>query len=179
MVASPVAWASDGTEAFEAKVLELINAQRMLAGLQALWQDTSLQAAADAHSLDMAANNCFSHDSCNGTSFATRVRGYYSANTSLGEIIAAGYATPEAVVAGWMNSPGHRANILGDAYKVAGVGLVNGTANSSYRTYWTVDFGGATTSTSVQPVLVPEASSWVMMAMGLVGIAAVRRARSA
>lgn len=101
--------------------------------------------------------------------WSTRIQGYYNENTALGEIIAAGYATAESVVAGWMNSPGHKANILDASFKVAGVGLVSGVAGSNYPTYWTVDFGGKTTSrTVVQPV--PEASTWTLMLLGLAAV---------
>ena len=169
VLSSPAVMAADATDPLEAQVLTLINAERAALGLNALLLDLGLDQAAEAHSLDMATHSCFSHDSCNGTLWSTRIKGYYNENTALGEIIGAGYATAEAVVAGWMNSPGHKANILDASFKVAGVGLVNGVVGSAYQTYWTVDFGGKTTSqTVVQPV--PEASSWALMALGLIGV---------
>ncbi|WP_342190492.1 CAP domain-containing protein [Paenibacillus macquariensis] len=54
-----------------------------------------------------------------------------------GENIAAGQTTPEEVTRVWMNSPGHRANILDPRFTDIGVGYVAGTATSQYRTYWT------------------------------------------
>ncbi len=71
-----------------------------------------------------------------------------------------------------MNSPGHRANILGDSFKVAGVALATG---GTYGTYWTVDFGGALTPASVSPV--PEPASYVLMGLGLAALGVVRRRR--
>ena len=61
-----------------------------------------------------------------------------------GENIAAGYASPEDVMDGWMNSQGHRANILNCAFRDIGVGyvyLANDTGQVNYRHYWTQDFG--------------------------------------
>ncbi|HRH18987.1 MAG TPA: CAP domain-containing protein [Aquabacterium sp.] len=168
-LSSPAVMAADATDPLEAQVLTLINAERAALGLDAVLLDLGLDQAAEAHSLDMATNRCFSHDSCNGGLWSTRIKGYYNENTALGEIIAAGYATAESVVAGWMNSPGHKANILDASFKVAGVGLVNGVTGSPYQTYWTVDFGGKTTSqTVVQPV--PEPSTWALMLLGLAAV---------
>lgn len=172
--APSVALAADATDAMEDQVLSLINIERAKAGLGAVLLDLGLDVAAEAHSLDLATNNCFSHDSCNGTNWATRIKGYYTPNTFLGEIIAAGQPDAASVVQAWMNSDGHRANILGANFTVAGVGLVNGLVGSQYRTYWTVDFGGATTSQTV-PANIPEPSSWALTLLGLSAIAAVRR----
>jgi uncharacterized protein YkwD len=171
------AFAADATDAFEDQVLILINAERAKAGLRAVLLDLGLDAAAEAHSLDLATNNCFTHDSCNGTNWATRIKGFYTPNTFLGEIIAAGQPDAASVVLAWMNSDGHRANILNNNFTVAGVGLVNGQVGSQYRTYWTVDFGGATTSQTV-PAAIPEPSTWALMLLGLGAMAAVRPRRS-
>jgi uncharacterized protein YkwD len=171
---SAPAWAADATDPFEAQVLSLINAERASAGLGVLLLDLGLDAAAEAHSLDLATSNCFSHDSCNGTNWATRIKTYYTPNTFLGEIIAAGQPDAASVVNAWMNSEGHRANILGANFKVAGVGLVNGLPGSDYRTYWTVDFGGATTSQTVSSAI-PEPATWALSMLGALALGAVRR----
>ena len=170
------AWAQalgDANGAIEAEVLRLINVERANVGLSALYLDLGLDAAAEAHSLDMATTPCFQHDSCNGGSWAARVQASYTAQSTIGEIIAGGFQTPADVVAGWMNSPGHKANILNSSFKVAGLAYAPSTVGT-YRTYWTVDFGGAVTSNTV---MVPEPATWALMGLGLVGIAGLRRSR--
>lgn len=126
---------SDAT--FEARVVKLTNDNRVKNGCAALRADTKLAAAAKAHSVDMATKNYFSHTAKDGSTFLVRSKraGYSNA---IGENIAWGYRTPEAVVTGWMNSPGHKANILNCKAKAIGVGLgkkADGTP------YWTQVFG--------------------------------------
>ena len=124
-------------EVAEAEVVELTNAERAANGCPALTADDRLATAARAHSADMAAQNYFDHVSKDGRSFVDRVRaaGYPSPGA---ENIAAGQRTAEAVVKGWMDSPGHRANILNCKLKALGVGLARG---GSYGWYWTQNFG--------------------------------------
>ncbi len=177
LFASPWAQAAevDANADIELAVLNLINIERANNGLSAVLLDMSLDAAAEAQSLDMATTPCFQHASCDGTSALTRIRSFYNWTTSVGEIIAAGQTTPEAVVNAWMNSPGHRANILNGSFRVAGVALAYGSVSSPYRTYWTVDFGGLITPSTVA---VPEPSTWALMGLGLLGMAwAARRNR--
>ncbi|MEU4447597.1 CAP domain-containing protein [Actinosynnema sp. NPDC050801] len=124
-------------ELAEAKVVELTNGQRAAHGCPALAADDRLAAAARAHSADMAAQNYFDHVSKDGRSFVDRVKaaGYPAPGA---ENIAAGQRTAEAVVKGWMDSPGHRANILNCKLKTLGVGMARG---GSYGIYWTQNFG--------------------------------------
>ena len=85
----------------------------------------------------MAAQNYFSHTSLDGRSPWQRMEAQgYTAGS--GENIAAGYSTPASVMTAWMNSSGHRANILNCSSKAIGVGIGKG---GSYGTYWTQDFG--------------------------------------
>jgi uncharacterized protein YkwD len=101
---------------------EQINLQRINAGLPLLTRDSRLTAAAEAHALDMATMGTLSHVGSSGYTVGTRVniQGYcYSVVT---ENIASGWKTVALVVRGWMESPGHRANILNPQVKEYGVG---------------------------------------------------------
>lgn len=156
---------------FEDEVVFLVNVQRAAVGLGALSMDTRLAAAAEAHSIDMATNGCFDHNSCNGGDWATRIFSFYP-NATIGENIAAGYLTAASVVDGWMNSPGHKANILSAAYQGIGVGYYT-LAGSPYTHYWTQDFGSLTPLAAV-----PEPESYAMLLAGLGLIGAIARRRS-
>jgi uncharacterized protein YkwD len=132
------------THPFVQQVLDLTNVQRQQAGLASLTLNQNLNASAQAHTNDMAFNDFFAHTGSNGSSFADRVRsaGYNYSFTA--ENIAAGYATPSSVVKAWMNSSGHRANILNPNLRELGVGfyfLENDPGTTTYRYYWTQNFG--------------------------------------
>jgi uncharacterized protein YkwD len=119
----------------EATVLELVNQERSKYDRPPLAGDNRLTAAARAHSRDMSDNNYFSHTSQDGRTVGQRITvAGYSWNRC-GENIARGYSSPEAVMLGWMNSDGHRSNILSADYCDLGVGYF-----SSGR-YWTQNFG--------------------------------------
>jgi uncharacterized protein YkwD len=120
-----------------AEVLRLVNAQRASAGCGALTVDSRLAAAAQAHSADMAANEYFSHTGRNGSDVGDRVdaAGYRWSN--VGENIAKGQPTPAAVMQAWMNSSGHRANILNCRFRNIGIGL----AYDGRSPVWTQNFG--------------------------------------
>jgi uncharacterized protein YkwD len=90
------------------------------------------------HSTDMAANNYFSHTSQDGREPGQRITGAGYAWSAYGENIAAGQATVQAVVDGWLNSPGHCANIMNSSYTEVGTACVASTT-SQYPTYWTMD----------------------------------------
>ncbi|MDO5520837.1 MAG: CAP domain-containing protein [bacterium] len=100
-------------------VLKLVNKERKEKGLKALTLDTSLTHSAIQRSYEIAMY--FSHTRPNGQSCFTAIETPWSA---VGENIAAGYSTPEKVVNGWMNSPGHRANMLNETYNAIGIGAV-------------------------------------------------------
>jgi uncharacterized protein YkwD len=125
----------------EQQVFQLVNQQRAAAGCAPLRSDSRLVDAARGHSQDMATHDYFSHTGLDGSTFVDRIADAgYPRRQAGGENIAAGYPTASAVMTGWMNSPGHRANILDCGFKAIGVGLAhasNGTA------YWTQDFGRA------------------------------------
>ncbi|MGI5419372.1 CAP domain-containing protein [Actinomadura luteofluorescens] len=127
---------SGGSSGPEASVVSLTNAERAKHGCPALRNDARLATAARKHSADMAANNYFDHTSRNGDSPWKRMEdaGYSSPGA---ENIAKGYPTASAVVKGWMDSPGHRANILNCGLRAIGVGMASGSGGP----LWTQDFG--------------------------------------
>lgn len=124
---------------FEIQVLNLVNIERTQRGLSPLSYSYELEAVAKAHSNDMAQRNYFSHNSPEGKTPFDRIKNAGISYKSAGENIAAGQKTPEEVVNGWMNSSGHRANILNSNYTKMGIGVVYG---GSYGIYWTQLFTG-------------------------------------
>ncbi|MBX6769598.1 MAG: CAP domain-containing protein, partial [Actinomadura rubrobrunea] len=120
----------------ESAVVKLTNQERAKAGCSALKVDDRLVTAARKHSEDMAANNYFSHNSQNGDDPFERMKAAGYPNPAA-ENIAMGYSSPEAVMEGWMNSSGHRRNILDCSLRTIGVGV----AKSPRGPYWTQDFG--------------------------------------
>ncbi len=123
----------------EMQVLDLVNKHRAQNGLSALTWDDALANVARAHSEDMRDRRFFSHNNPDGLSPFDRIKNYGITYRSAGENIAAGQTTPEEVVNAWMNSPGHRANILNESYTKLGVGYASG---GSSRHYWTQNFAG-------------------------------------
>ncbi|MEU7059278.1 CAP domain-containing protein [Streptomyces sp. NPDC046197] len=118
-----------------ARIVQLVNAERARVGCPALTLNAALTKSAQAHSEDMAAHQNMSHTGSDGSSPGDRItRAGYSWST-YGENVAYGYATPEQVMAAWMASPGHRANILNCSFKEIGVGL------AQPNSFWTQDFG--------------------------------------
>ena len=128
--------ASVGANAYEREVIRLVNVERAKYGLTALTEDTALTRTARMKSQDMHDSRYFDHNSPTyGTPFQLMKSQGIEYRTA-GENIAMGYATPETVVNAWMNSSGHRANILNSSYTKIGVGFVE----SGY--YWTQHFTG-------------------------------------
>lgn len=126
--------------AFELSVMKLINAERAKAGLSALSYQPQLAEAAHLYSADMACNNYLSHTGRDGSHFIERAgRQGYTFEYG-GENLGGGYSTPEEVVKGWMNSPGHKANILDEHYVDMGVGYAY-YSQSDYVAYWAAEFG--------------------------------------
>jgi uncharacterized protein YkwD len=125
------------------QMLASINAQRAAAGKPALARCGSLDRAAQAHTEDQAATNTMTHTGSDGSTLGPRAnRAGYLGWTSLGENVAMGYSTVDAVMIGWMNSSGHRANLLNGGYTHVGVGLAH---SASGQAYWTQDFGASGT----------------------------------
>jgi uncharacterized protein YkwD len=125
---------------FASEVIELVNIEREARNLHPLSYNEELTLAARLHSQDMGDQDYFDHTSLDGREFYERIaEAGYDYQIS-GENIAAGYPTPEAVVDGWMNSDGHRANILDPDYCDIGVGYA-AVHGSHFYHYWTQDFG--------------------------------------
>ncbi|MFF3453828.1 CAP domain-containing protein [Streptomyces sp. NPDC002730] len=120
-----------------ARVLQLVNSERSKVGCSALTMNAKLTKAAQDHSKDMASHTNMSHTGSDGSSPGDRITSAGYNWSTYGENVAYGYATPESVMAGWMGSPGHKANILNCAFKEIGIGL------AQPNSYWTQDFGTA------------------------------------
>lgn len=125
---------STGDDSLAGQVVSIVNKERAKAGCRALGNDSRLALAAQRHSDDMSARNYFSHTSLDGTEFDQRITRAGYPNPG-GENIAQGYTSAAQVMQGWMNSDGHRRNILDCSFKNVGVGV------NSKGWYWTQDFG--------------------------------------
>jgi uncharacterized protein YkwD len=132
-----------------AAILCLHNQIRASRGLPRLRENAKLRRAALGHSNDMVARGFFDHTNPSGATMVDRIMAshYASRNVgwSLGENLAWGtgsLATPREIMSAWMNSPGHRANVVKRSYREIGVGVVTGTpgAGGDGATY-TADFG--------------------------------------
>jgi len=127
---------------YEQEVVELVNEERATTSLPPLKRVTQLDQAARYHAADMYQDDYFAHDSKDrsGSSYvivcawSTRIGNFYTNRNWLGENIAWGYGTPQAVMAGWKGSPGHYANIMRPEFTEIGVGYYTGSI-------WVQDFG--------------------------------------
>jgi uncharacterized protein YkwD len=141
--------AAENLVQIERTVLCLVNLERTQRGLPRLRDDARLGRAAAGHSRDMVRRDFFSHDAPGGSSMSHRVKrsGYLSGARSyaMGENIAWGtgpLGTPLKIMASWMKSPGHRANILNRRFDEIGVGVVIGApGQGADGATYTTDFG--------------------------------------
>ena len=130
---------SDGNKSsYEKEVLELVNVERSNKGLQPLQWDNQLAEVARAKSKDMRDKNYFAHQSPTYGSLGEMLKSFNVSYNSAAENIAAGQKTPDAVVKAWMNSEGHRKNILDPKLTHLGVGYADG--GGEYFVYWTQTF---------------------------------------
>jgi uncharacterized protein YkwD len=128
-----------GVSAEEARLLELVNRERAKAGQAPLKLDGHLAVAARGHSYDMALRNYFSHESADGVSAEQRLRGSGIDYTEMGENIYQDdlpdrEQLPERAVQGWMDSPGHRKNMLSPSFNETGIGMARAADGSTYIT---------------------------------------------
>ncbi|MBQ0996527.1 sigma-70 family RNA polymerase sigma factor [Streptomyces sp. RK62] len=119
------------------QVVALVNKERATAGCGPLAEDSLLDKSAQEHSADMAARDFFDHTNPDGADPGQRITAAGYRWSTYGENIAMGQQTPEAVMESWMNSPGHRANILNCSFKDIGVGVHEGPGGP----WWTQNFG--------------------------------------
>ncbi|MFJ9810364.1 sigma-70 family RNA polymerase sigma factor [Streptomyces sp. NPDC101158] len=118
------------------EVVDLVNAERARAGCGPLTENSLLTRAAQGHSDDMAARDFFDHTNPDGDGPGERVTAAGYRWSTYGENIAKGQRTPAEVMDSWMNSPGHRANILNCAFREIGIGI-----HTAGGPYWTQVFG--------------------------------------
>ena len=130
---------------FDREILQLVNNERTDAGLAPLSINSQLDRAANLHTDEMVQADKMQHQLPGEASLGDRVSATGYDWTRVAENIAAGSKTPEAVVDGWMNSSGHRKNILNPNYTHLGVGYENAPDDNDsyndYDVYWTQVFG--------------------------------------
>lgn len=129
----------ENVKTIENEVVRLTNQQRTKYGLPPLQIDWQLARVARYKSVDMRDKNYFSHQSPTYGSPFTMIKNFGISYRTAAENIAAGQQTPQEVVNAWMNSPGHRANILNKNFTHIGVGYAKG---GSFGHYWTQMFIG-------------------------------------
>lgn len=127
---------SSSVRAYEQEVVRLVNVERAKYGLSALTEDWELSRVARYKSQDMRDKGYFSHTSPTYGSPFAMMKAFGISYRAAGENIAMGQSTPAAVVRAWMNSSGHRANILSQSFTKIGVGYV------ASGNYWTQMFIG-------------------------------------
>ncbi|WFE34206.1 CAP domain-containing protein [Micromonospora sp. WMMD975] len=127
---------SGGLSAELQQVVDLVNQERAKAGCKALSVDTKLTLAAQRHSQDQADHKKMTHDGSDGSNVGQRLDRVGYAWRAYGENVAWNQQSPASVMDAWMNSEGHRANILNCGFTQIGVGVAR-----SNGPYWTQDFG--------------------------------------
>ena len=133
---------------FQSELLALVNRQRAAGAscgsegsfppVAALRWNASLAQAALRHSDDMQTGNFFSHTGSDGSNAGQRITAAGYSWQAWGENIAAGQSTVASVVAGWIASPGHCANLMKASFQDIGVACVLGGTGNAFRTYWTM-----------------------------------------
>ena len=151
-VLQPLPAAADGATD---QVVALVNAQRQQAGLAPLAANPNLAQSAAGYAGVLAGGGCFAHTCGPVPNFVQRdANAGYTGWTALGENIAGGQGSPSAVMAAWLASPEHRANILGASYTEIGVGEAYG---GPFGIYWVEEFGSRGAA-SAPAAVAPSAS---------------------
>ncbi len=137
-----VAQSPSGGGSTAASVAAAVNAERAANGLPALAANPNLAAAAQAHAADIAANGLMGHAGSDGSDIGERARRAGYGGSRITENVAVGHDSPSSVVTDWMNSPGHRANILDPAVTELGVGHATGAPlDNMPGRFWVLVFG--------------------------------------
>ncbi|MFH8369871.1 sigma-70 family RNA polymerase sigma factor [Streptomyces sp. NPDC018031] len=134
---APTTAAPQGGGTHSGEVTRLVNAERARNGCGPMTLNSRLDTAAQRHSDDMADRGFFDHTNPDGAGPGERITAAGYRWSTYGENIAAGQRTPEDVIRSWMNSPGHRANILNCSFKEIGIGYREGAGGP----WWTQNFG--------------------------------------
>jgi len=125
--------------AFVSRVADLINAARRQEGLEPVSPTATLAAAAQRQARALAEAGVVSHTAPDGSTVVGRVQAAgYRSWSALGEVVGAGFASPEAVVAQWLASPSHRAELLNPAFRQLGVGYYY-LSGTTYEHWWVAD----------------------------------------
>jgi uncharacterized protein YkwD len=151
-----------GAEELTAEVLRRVNAERAAAGLKPLARAPELDLAALRHTEDMARGNFLGHTGSDGSDPVARLRAAGYVPLAWGENVAAGFTSAESVVAAWMKSPGHRANILGNRFTEIGIAVLY-RPGTRYGTFWAQVFGArvadpaaaASSGQAANPAVIP------------------------
>jgi uncharacterized protein YkwD len=132
---------SDQMTADEKLMLDSVNAERAKESLDPLSWCPALGRSATAHSVDMATNKYFEHQSLDGREISDRAKAQGYDYRTVGENIAVGQRDVVEVMQGWMDSPGHRENILRPQFTHLGSGVATGDYKGFQSIYWTQNFG--------------------------------------
>jgi hypothetical protein len=142
------------------ELIGLTNSQRSNNGLPPLSYNGRLAASAYAKAQHMLANDYWAHTAPDGTTPWVFVQQAGYAYITVGENLARGFQSDSAIVSSWMNSPGHRANLLNTAYRDMGVAAVTGTMNGEVTTLVVAHFGAtASAPVAARPAATPQPSA--------------------
>ncbi|CAI5747290.1 unnamed protein product [Peronospora destructor] len=130
-------------EDYASAMLATVNKQRATKGLSPLCLNKKLHIAAQAHSDDMAAKNFMGHEGSDGSTMSQRITTAGYDWTSVAENVAAGHVTVDDVMQGWIDSPKHLENIMGDHTMFASAYAFN--MYDTYQHYWSQEFGTSDT----------------------------------